>query len=89
RDGIAAQKLDIEGITLDGKGGFWLASEGDSAKLVPHALYNVNAKGEIKAEIALPKELLAGDTRFGFEGVTMIGKGDDATLWMAVQREWG
>ncbi|WP_035259668.1 esterase-like activity of phytase family protein, partial [Agrobacterium tumefaciens] len=26
---------------------------------------------------------------FGFEGVTMIGKGDDATLWMAVQREWG
>ncbi|WP_045015948.1 esterase-like activity of phytase family protein [Agrobacterium arsenijevicii] len=89
RDGIAAQKLDIEGITLDGKGGFWLASEGDSAKLVPHALYNVNAKGEIKAEIALPKELLAGETRFGFEGVTMIGKGDDATLWMAVQREWG
>lgn len=89
RDGIAAQKLDIEGITLDGKGGFWLASEGDSAKLVPHALYNVSAKGEIKAEIALPKELLAGETRFGFEGVTMIGKGDDATLWMAVQREWG
>ncbi len=89
RDGIPAQKLDIEGITLDGKGGFWLASEGDSAKLVPHALYNVNAKGEIKAEIALPKELLTGETRFGFEGVTMIGAGDDATLWMAIQREWG
>ena len=89
RDGLAAQKLDLEGITLDGKGGFWVASEGNSEKLVPHALYNVNAKGEIKAEIALPKELLEGETRFGFEGVTMIGKGDDATLWMAVQREWG
>ncbi|UXS00888.1 esterase-like activity of phytase family protein [Agrobacterium tumefaciens] len=89
RDGMAAQKLDIEGIARDGKGGFWLASEGDSSKLVPHALYNVNAKGEIKAEIALPKELLNGETRFGFEGVTVIGEGDDATLWMAVQREWG
>ncbi len=89
RDGQPAQKLDMEGITLDGKGGFWVASEGNSEKLVPHALYNINAKGEIKAEVALPKELLEGETRFGFEGVTMIGKGDDATLWMAVQREWG
>ncbi len=89
RDGLAAQKLDMEGITLDGKGGFWVASEGNTEKLVPHALYNINAKGEIKSEIALPKELLEGETRFGFEGITMIGKGDDATLWMAVQREWG
>lgn len=89
RDGMAAQKLDMEGITLDGKGGFWVASEGNSEKLVPHALYNINAKGEIKSELALPKELLEGETRFGFEGITLIGKGDDATLWMAVQREWG
>ncbi|MGV1869565.1 esterase-like activity of phytase family protein [Agrobacterium rosae] len=89
RDGQPAQKLDMEGITLDGKGGFWVASEGNSDKLVPHALYNVTAKGEIKTEIALPKDLLEGETRFGFEGITLIGKGDDATLWMAVQREWG
>ncbi|WP_288431633.1 esterase-like activity of phytase family protein [uncultured Agrobacterium sp.] len=89
RDGLSAQKLDMEGITLDGKGGFWVASEGNTEKLFPHALYNINAKGEIKSEIALPKELLEGETRFGFEGITMIGKGDDATLWMAVQREWG
>ncbi|NTF07240.1 esterase-like activity of phytase family protein [Agrobacterium rubi] len=89
RDGQPAQKLDMEGITLDGKGGFWVASEGNSEKLVPHALYNINAKGEIKTEIALPKELREGETRFGFEGITLIGKGDDATLWMAVQREWG
>ena len=84
RDGMPAQKLDMEGITLDGKGGFWVASEGNSAKLVPHALYHVNAKGEIKEEVALPTELLAGETRFGFEGVAR----DDDTLWMAVQREW-
>nr|CAD6612686.1 alkaline phosphatase [Rhizobium sp. TCK] len=88
RGGQPAQKLDIEGIALDGKGGFWLASEGDSAKFVGHGIYNVNAKGEIKSEIALPVELLAGQTRFGLEGITTIGEGDELTLWMAVQREW-
>ncbi|MFC3165301.1 esterase-like activity of phytase family protein [Ciceribacter thiooxidans] len=88
RNGEPAQKLDIEGITLDGDGGFWLASEGNSAKLLPHALYHVNAKGEIKEEIALPAELLKGETRFGLEGVTRVGTGDEAVLWMAVQREW-
>ncbi|RYE65506.1 MAG: alkaline phosphatase, partial [Rhizobiaceae bacterium] len=45
RNGQPAQKLDIEGIALDGKGGFWLASEGDSAKFVGHGIYNVSAKG--------------------------------------------
>ncbi|MDI6838882.1 MAG: esterase-like activity of phytase family protein, partial [Rhizobiaceae bacterium] len=73
RNGEPAQKLDMEGITLDGEGGFWLASEGNSAKLLPHALYHVNAKGEIKEEIALPAELLKGETRFGLEGVTRVG----------------
>jgi hypothetical protein len=88
RNGQPAQKLDIEGIALDGKGGFWLASEGDSSKLVGHGIYNVNAKGEIKTEIGLPAELLAGETRFGLEGITAVGEGDDLTLWMAIQREW-
>jgi hypothetical protein len=88
RNGQPAQKLDIEGIALDGKGGFWLASEGDSAKLVGHGLYNVNAKGEIKSEIGLPAELLADESRYGLEGITTTGSGDDLTLWMAIQREW-
>ncbi|MDI7860974.1 esterase-like activity of phytase family protein [Rhizobiaceae bacterium n13] len=88
RDGQPAQKLDIEGVTVDEEGWFWLASEGNTEKLLPHALYHVNPKGEIKTEIALPKELLANEIRFGFEGVTIVGSGDDATLWMAVQREW-
>jgi hypothetical protein len=84
RAGMPAQKLDMEGITLDGNGGFWVASEGRTDRVVPHALYNVNAKGEIKKEIGLPAELMAVEKRFGFEGVTMVGD----TLWMAVQREW-
>ena len=88
RDGQPAQKLDLEGIASDGADGFWLASEGDAAKLVPNAIYKVDATGAIKQEIALPAELLGKDSRFGFEGITTLGEGDDLTLVMAVQREW-
>lgn len=88
RDGAPAQKLDLEGIANDGDGGFWLSSEGNADKLYAHAIINVNKKGEIKKEIAIPAELRAGETRFGFEGITTVGEGDDMVLWMAVQREW-
>jgi hypothetical protein len=84
RAGHPAQKLDLEGITLDGDGGFWLASEGRSDRLVPHAIYHVSADGSIADEIAIPAELAGVERRFGFEGITRIG----STLWMAVQREW-
>ncbi|WP_045392251.1 esterase-like activity of phytase family protein [Falsirhodobacter sp. alg1] len=84
RDGAAAHKLDLEGITTDGKGGFWLASEGDAAKLIPNALYHVNADGVIMEEVGLPPSIVAGATRSGLEGV---GRDGD-TLWVAVQREW-
>lgn len=87
RDGMPAQKLDLEGITTDGKGGFWLASEGRTDRMTPHGLYHVNAKGKIgkkKSEIAFPAELLAVEKRFGAEGVTRIGE----TLWIAIQRQW-
>ncbi len=84
RAGMPAQKLDLEGIAIDGDS-FWLASEGRTDRVIPHAIYKVNAKGEIKEEIGLPSELMAVERRFGFEGITKIGD----SLWMAVQREWG
>lgn len=84
RAGSPAQKLDIEGVTLDGKGGFWLASEGRTDRLVSHALYNVSAKGVIEKEIPLPEALQAEEIRFGFEGIARDGD----TLWMPVQRPW-
>ncbi|MFV1592745.1 esterase-like activity of phytase family protein [Phaeobacter sp. JH20_36] len=87
QDGNPAQKLDLEGITLDGAGGFYVASEGRSDRVIPHAIYHVSKDGLIKAktgEIGLPAELMAVEKRFGFEGITRIGE----TLWMAVQREW-
>lgn len=89
RNGDPAQKLDLEGIARDGESGFWLASEGRSDRLVPHALYRVDAEGKIEEEVPFPAELLASEIRFGAEGVTAIGEGDDMTLWIAIQREWG
>jgi Esterase-like activity of phytase len=84
RGGDAAQKLDLEGIVSDGEGGFWLASEGRSDRLIPHAIYHVDAEGAIIKEIPLPEALQDQEIRFGFEGITKVGD----TLWMAVQREW-
>ena len=84
RGGDAAQKLDLEGIAVDGEGGFWLASEGRSDRLIPHAIYHVDAEGAIVKEIPFPAELLAVETRFGAEGIAVQGN----TLWIAVQREW-
>lgn len=84
REGQPAQLMDMEGIALDGEGGFWVASEGRSDRLVPHAIYHVGADGAIEDYIALPEELLAVERRFGFEGITRV----DDMLYIAVQREW-
>lgn len=85
RGGNPAQLMDIEGLALDGEGGFWIATEGRSDRMIPHGLVQVNDKGEIVKEVGLPPELAANEVRFGFEGVTKVGD----MLWMAVQREWG
>jgi len=85
RNGANAQLLDLEGITTDGEGGFWLASEGRTDRMIPHGIYNVDAKGAIKKSIPFPAGLLAVEKRFGAEGITKVGD----TLWIAIQREWG
>ncbi len=84
RNGANAQLLDLEGITTDGEGGFWLASEGRTDRMIPHGLYHVNADGEIEKQVPFPPELLAVERRFGSEGITRIGD----TLWIAIQRQW-
>ncbi|TFF23041.1 alkaline phosphatase [Jiella endophytica] len=83
-DGAAAKKLDLEGITADGKGGFWLASEGNPEKEIPHQILHVDSEGKILEQIPMPKELTDQSTRFGAEGITM----DGGRLWIAIQREW-
>ena len=84
RGGQPAQLLDLEGIAPDGEGGFWLASEGRSDRLIPHAIHHVDAEGAITQSIALPEALLDNEIRFGMEGITVMGD----RLWLAMQREW-
>jgi hypothetical protein len=84
RDGAPAQLMDIEGLATDGAGGFWLASEGRSDRMIPHGIMHVDAEGKITQTIGLPPELSAQEIRFGFEGITVAGD----VLWMAMQREW-
>jgi hypothetical protein len=88
RDGAPAEALDLEGITNDGEGGFWLASEGDTEEEIPHALIHVGADGAIIEEVAFPEALLANEIRSASEGVAAVGEGEDMTLWIAIQREW-
>ncbi|KKD61016.1 alkaline phosphatase [Grimontia sp. AD028] len=84
KDGKPAKKLDLEGITTDGKGGFWLASEGRTDKEIPHALYRTDANGNIVEMVEFPAELLAVEKRYGSEGITRVGD----NLWIAIQRSW-
>ena len=84
RGGFPAQKIDLEGITPDGDGGFYLASEGRTDRVIPHAIYHVDGDGEIQDEIAFPAELLAVERRFASEGIAKDGD----TLWITIQREW-
>lgn len=85
QDGAPAKKIDLEGIAADGKGGFWLASEGNLEKEIPHQILHVDGAGVVAEQIALPADLVAGSTRFGLEGIALA---PDGKLWMAVQREW-
>lgn len=84
RNGEPAKKLDLEGISVDGEHGFWLASEGKSENDVPHAIYHVTPDGEIDQTINFPAKLMAHEQSFGAEGITQVGD----TLWVAIQREW-
>ncbi|WP_163392641.1 esterase-like activity of phytase family protein [Enterovibrio norvegicus] len=83
-NGKPAKKLDLEGITTDGKGGFWLASEGRTDKGIAHALYRTDANGNIVETVSFPAELMAVEKRYGAEGITRVGD----NLWIAIQRAW-
>ena len=54
----------------------------------PHAILHVDEKGKISEEIGFPDELMAFEIRYGLEGITAIGEGDDLMLVAAMQREW-
>ena len=85
RDGAPAEGLDLEGIALDGQGGFWLANEGREDGTRVNAIWRVGADGAITEEVVLPEEITAGLTNSGLEGVTVDAEGN---LWVAQQRPW-
>ena len=72
RDGQPAQKLDLEGIAPDGEGGFWLASEGRSDRLIPHALDPRRRRRRDRRGDRLPRRSSRPrETRYGAEGVAV------------------
>ncbi|MDQ0327232.1 hypothetical protein J2R99_003101 [Rhodopseudomonas julia] len=89
KDGKPVENLDLEGIAARSAGGFWLASEGNPEKGRNNRILRVSVKGEVEQDIALPQEISSKASRFGLEGVTVIGAGDEETVWLAVQRPWG
>ncbi len=88
-EGEPVPYLDLEGIVALPDGTFWLASEGRTDQDRPHAILHVDAAGGVVEEVRIPEELMAHEIRFGFEGITAVGEGENLELWMAVQREWG
>ena len=85
QDGEPAQALDLEGIALDGEGGFWLANEGRADGERANKIIHVGADGAVIEEVMVPESLTASATNSGLEGVTVDDHGD---VWVAVQREW-
>ena len=87
-NGGAAVSYDLEGIAPAADGGFWLVSEGNPGKETANLLIKAAADGTVEREITLPDEVAAIAVRFGFEGVTTTGAGDDELVLVAIQREW-
>ncbi len=82
RKGRPAQLMDMEGITLDGDGNFYVVNEGRLDRGILHSINHVRADGEIVATIPFPKEIMAVERRWAAEGIALI----DGTLWIALQR---
>ena len=88
--------LDPEGLAVREDGGFWLASEGngtigDEARPIKSLnwILGVSEDGVIEEIISLPDDTNARQVRFGLEGVTSTGSGDDEVVYACFQREWG
>jgi hypothetical protein len=95
KDEGATVDLDPEGIATRESGGFWIVSEGagsvdDASRPVAslNLLLKVAPDGTILQVIELPAAVNALQRRFGFEGVTALGTGDDELVYVAFQREW-
>jgi hypothetical protein len=83
--------LDVEGLSVSAKGGFWVVSEGagsvddeDRPVTSLNLLLKVSDNGFIEETIELPEEVNDLQRRFGLEGVAE----DGPYAYVAFQREW-
>ena len=88
--------LDLEGVAVALKGGFWVCSEG-AGNLVagvsdrddrpfesPNLVLHVTGSGSIDQVILPPTSVTENQFRFGFEGLTEV----DGAVYVAFQRAW-
>lgn len=94
-NGDGTVHLDQEGIAVSGDGGFWIASEGRGTVgdvknpfKTLNLLVKVAKNGVIERVVTLPAAVNARQVRFGLEGVTSVGTGQNEMIYVAFQREW-
>ncbi|GAA3231084.1 esterase-like activity of phytase family protein [Actinocorallia longicatena] len=81
---------DAEGVAARQGGGWWIASEGDTASKLPLAKQNllvaVDASGAVTQEVPLPAEVSSVIGKQGLEGVTVTGSGASEQVYFTLQR---
>ncbi|WP_040158272.1 esterase-like activity of phytase family protein [Nigerium massiliense] len=82
KDGKQAS-YDAEGIWHNPRGGFWLGVEGATGP--ENKLVQLDEKGAVLKEVALPASYTDKLSKQGIEGIT--GTPDGKTLYIAMQRE--
>lgn len=94
-NGDGTVHLDPEGIAVSDDGGFWIVSEGggtvgDAQRPFEtlNLLLKIGKDGVIERVVTLPAAVNARQVRFGFEGVTSVGTGQNEVIYVAFQREW-
>ena len=89
--------FDPEGIAVAPDLTMWIASEGNASDSRPNLLLQLDALGNVLAEVGLPPEILAcraastnrGTLGSGFEGVAVVPDGPGTyKLFVAQQRGW-
>lgn len=85
RDGVPAEGLDIEGISVAADGGFWIASEGKKGK--DNRLFHTDKDLNITSTVELPADVAEHIGKWGLEGVTSTKDAHGVEqLYVAVQR---
>ncbi|MDN5855313.1 MAG: esterase-like activity of phytase family protein, partial [Actinomycetia bacterium] len=78
-------KVDIEGLFARPRGGFWVASEGETG--AENALLRVTRRGRILRTVHLPKRITRHMGKWGLEGVTATrGRSGRERVYVALQR---